>query len=200
MPPRLMYGTKRILFLALLALVVACAPAARDEQASGSLSTTGADRDLKNNASAVSASPETHSTPARSRESSGPGATAPRDANAPRRVSQVPGPSATPAAPAVLELKPESAPVITAYKLSSTTVHPGDAVIGEVFTSSNVASVEARIAGYSLGLNKVGIGRFEFVAGVPNIPWFVAHSYTLELIARNARGDATKQSVPINIR
>jgi hypothetical protein len=97
-------------------------------------------------------------------------------------------------------LPPDAAPVITSYTLSSTTLHAGDVVTGEVATSSNVASVEARIAGYSVGLTKVGVGRFGFVGTVPQLPPILYRSYELEFIARNTRGDATKQSVPISVR
>jgi hypothetical protein len=70
---------------------------------------------------------------------------------------------------------------------------------GEVLTSSNVASVEARIAGYSFGLAKVGVGRFAFSGTVPQVPAIFHRTYTLDIIARNSRGDATRQSVPIQI-
>lgn len=71
---------------------------------------------------------------------------------------------------------------------------------GTVETSSNVASVEARIAGYSSSMRKVGVGRFSLSYRVPNLPFFLHRTYTIEVIARNTRGDAVRTSVPITIR
>lgn len=76
----------------------------------------------------------------------------------------------------------------------------GDRVYGTVLTSSNVASVEARVAGYGITLNKVGVGRFSLAYTLGNLPFFVRGTYAMQIIARNARGDQTQQSLPITVR
>jgi hypothetical protein len=118
-------------------------------------------------------------------------------------------PSATPArsvavlppAPKNIERRdPDAPPQILDVAVSQTTVHPGDHIVGRVMTSSNVASVEARIGGYSVGLAKVGIGRFELAYTVGPLPWFVHGNFTMQVIARNTRGDKTTRAVPLTVR
>lgn len=84
--------------------------------------------------------------------------------------------------------------------ISKTTVHGGDTVSGEVVTSSNVASVELRIAGFSMTMPKTGPGHFALSYTVPNVPFFLHKTYTMNVIARNARGDAASTSLPIAVR
>ncbi|MBV9264051.1 MAG: hypothetical protein JO324_06990 [Candidatus Eremiobacteraeota bacterium] len=94
---------------------------------------------------------------------------------------------------------PDAAPQILAVSMSETTVHPGDDVSGNVVTSSNVASVQARIGGYAVTLTKVGIGRFALTYHV-GVPWFVRGNFTMHVIARNTRGDTVARSIPIRLR
>ena len=96
--------------------------------------------------------------------------------------------------------KPSSAPQIVAMSISSPVVHTGQVVSGTVETSTNVASVEARIGGYSSPLHKVGAGRFVLTYRVPYVPFFLKKTYTVLLIARNTRGDAVTTSFPITVR
>jgi len=84
--------------------------------------------------------------------------------------------------------------------MSAPVVYGGDVVSGTVETSSNVASVEARIGGYGTQMRKVGVGRFALSYRVPKLPFFLHRTYTLEIIARNTRGDAATSSVPITVR
>ncbi len=84
--------------------------------------------------------------------------------------------------------------------MSKTEVQSGDRVVGRVTTSSNVASVEARIGGYSVALAKVGVGRFELAYTVGPLPWFVRGNFTMQVIARNTRGDKTTRAVPLKVR
>jgi len=84
--------------------------------------------------------------------------------------------------------------------VSETDVHPGDHVFGRVVTSSNVASVEARIGGYAVSLVKVGVGRFELRYTVGPLPWFIHGNFTMQVIARNTRGDATTRALPLTVR
>ncbi|HEV2261079.1 MAG TPA: hypothetical protein VGR69_02175 [Candidatus Rubrimentiphilum sp.] len=103
-------------------------------------------------------------------------------------------PSAVPLRP------PEAPPEITALSISSPVVSGGQIVTGVVQTSSNVASVEARIGGYSASLTKVGVGRFALAYRVPDLPLFLHRTYQVEVIARNARGDAASSTIPVTVR
>ena len=49
-------------------------------------------------------------------------------------------------------------------------------------------------------MQKVGVGRFVLSYRVPNLPFFLHRTYTIEVTARNTRGDAATGSVPITIR
>jgi hypothetical protein len=97
-------------------------------------------------------------------------------------------------------MPPNAAPQILDVAVSETTVHPGDRVYGRVVTSSNVASVEARIGGYAMSLVKTGVGRFELTYTVGPLPWFVRGNFTMQVIARNTRGDAVTRVVPLTVR
>lgn len=95
---------------------------------------------------------------------------------------------------------PNAPPRILALSLSTPVAHGGQIVSGTVETSSNVASVEARIGGYSSNMQKVGVGKFTMSYRVPNLPFFLHRTYSVEIIARNTRGDAVRSFVPITIR
>jgi len=107
-----------------------------------------------------------------------------------------PSPSPT---PGVLMLAPDAPPRIITLSVSKTTVHPGDTVLSSVETSSNVASVEVRVAGYSMNMSKVGVGHFALTYTVPSVPFFLSGTYALQVIARNTRGDQAQRSVPIKV-
>ena len=102
--------------------------------------------------------------------------------------------------PAVPMVAPDAPPQITGISLSTSVAHPGQIVSGTVTTSSNVASVVARIAGYAQPLAKVGLGRFVLTYHVPNLPPFLRRTYTIEVIARNTAGAAVTGGIPITIR
>jgi len=97
-------------------------------------------------------------------------------------------------------LQPDAAPQILAISVSETTVKPGDRVSGSVITSSNVASVQARIGGYAVSLLKVGVGRFALTYTVGPLPWFVHGTFTMYVIANNARGAAVERAIPLHVR
>lgn len=109
-------------------------------------------------------------------------------------------PVASPSPVPVALLPPSAAPRILRVDLSSTTVSGGDTVRGIVVTSSNVASVEARIASYSIGLSKVGVGRFALRYVVPSLPFFVHATYDMQVIARNTAGERAERTIPITVR
>lgn len=100
----------------------------------------------------------------------------------------------------VPHLAPDAAPQILDVSVSETDVHPGDRVFGRVVTTSNVASVEARIGGYAMSLVKVGVGRFELTYTVGPLPWFVRGNFTMQVIARNTRGDTATRAIPLTVR
>jgi hypothetical protein len=99
-----------------------------------------------------------------------------------------------------MALPPNAPPKILKVSLSQTTVHGGDVVSGYVRTSTNVASVELRIAGFSISMPKTAIGRFELSYTVPSLPFFLHRTYPMNIIARNTRGDEATTNVPITVR
>jgi hypothetical protein len=165
-------------------------------------------------AALVSCSRGTHATnPSQSPQggaSASPAATAAPSPTAPATapvITPTPGPSGRPteaAAPPIAKpvprLAPDAAPRILAIAVSETTVRPGDRVSGRVVTSSNVASVEARIGGYAMSLSKTGVGRFALTYTVGPLPWFIRGNFTLQVIARNAHGDAATRAIPLTVR
>jgi len=72
--------------------------------------------------------------------------------------------------------------------------------VGTVETTSNVASVEARIATFSVGVPKIGVGRFALKYVVPNVPFFFHGTYEMTLIARNTAGNAVQRVIPITVQ
>lgn len=104
------------------------------------------------------------------------------------------------ALPGVVKESPDAPPRILALSLSTPVAHGGDVVSGFVETSSNVASVEARIGGYSSSMRKIGVGKFALTYRVPRLPFFLHRTYSIQVIARNPRGDAVTSAVPFTIR
>jgi hypothetical protein len=100
----------------------------------------------------------------------------------------------------ITRLPSDAAPQILDVAVSETTVHPGDRVVGRIITTSNVASVQARIGGYAVSLVKTGVGRFELAYTVGQLPWFIRGNFTLQVIARNTRGDAVTRAIPLTVR
>jgi hypothetical protein len=97
-------------------------------------------------------------------------------------------------------LPPDALPQILWIGLSSTTPHAGDPLAITVLASSNVASVELRVGGYGMSMNKTDAGHFESTTQVPSLPFFMNHNVTLQIIARNSAGIAIEQDVPIQAR
>jgi hypothetical protein len=110
------------------------------------------------------------------------------------------GPVATPnAPPPVVMLPPDAAPQIQWISLSSTTPRSGDTLAVTVLASSNVASVELRVGGYGMGMNKTDVGRFQSTSEVPKLPFFMNHNVTLQVIARNTAGVAIEQDIALQV-
>jgi hypothetical protein len=97
-------------------------------------------------------------------------------------------------------LPPDALPQILWIGLSSTTPHAGDSLAVAVVASSNVASVELRVGGYGMSMNKTDAGHFESASQVPSLPLFMNHNVTLQIIARNSAGISIEQGVPIQVR
>lgn len=116
-------------------------------------------------------------------------------------VSPAPSAAPTPTAfVAVPRLPPDAPPRIVSVNVSETTVRSGDTVSGTVVTSSNVASVEVRVASYGMSLAKTGVGRFTLAYTLGSLPFFVRGTYQMKIIARNSRGDAAQATLPITVR
>lgn len=101
---------------------------------------------------------------------------------------------------APVRLPSNAPPRIETVSISAQTVHSGDTVHGIVITSSNTASVEARVVNYSISVPKVGVGRFVLTYKVPWIPFFWDGTYQMILIARNTAGVQARRSIPITVR
>lgn len=102
--------------------------------------------------------------------------------------------------PPVIRVPPNAPPRILAMSLSSPVAHGGDVVTGTVETSSNVASVEARVGGYGQVMKKIGVGKFTMTYRVPKLPFFLHRTYLIQVIARNSSGLAVSSAIPITIR
>ncbi len=107
--------------------------------------------------------------------------------------------SATPTASSVPVLAPDEKPAIVDISISATNLHSGDVVSGTVITSSNVASVEARVKSYSAALTRLGVGRFALSMRVPALPFFLRGRYQLQVIARNAAGAVAEEDFPVSV-
>jgi len=94
---------------------------------------------------------------------------------------------------------PKAPPRIIAVDIASI-VHAGQHVTGRVTTTSNVASVEVRVASYSIVMQKTGVGRFAMDYAVADVPFFLRGTYTMHVIARNAAGDRDERAIPLTIQ
>jgi len=112
----------------------------------------------------------------------------PAAAHRARVVSSVATPAANPQAPKIL-----------AIQLNKTDVRGGDVVSGTVVTSLSVASVEARIGGFGIGVPKVGPGRFALTYTVPYLPFFWHRGFAFDIVARNTAGEAAHRTITINV-
>lgn len=100
----------------------------------------------------------------------------------------------------VLMLPPNAPPQITATRLSAAVVHPGQTVNGVVETSSNVASVVARVGTFTQAMRKSGVGRFTMNVRVPHVPFFMRGRWMVSFYAKNTAGVQVVTSLPITVR
>ncbi len=128
-----------------------------------------------------------------------------------RRVAAVPRETARPtpvpatpvaatAPPAPLVAPPDAPPHILSVEIEPRVIGSGDTITGRVVASSNVASVEARLGGYGVNMTKVAPGTFAMRYTTGDIPFFLHRTYTIDVIARNARGDTDTREIPITVR
>jgi hypothetical protein len=96
---------------------------------------------------------------------------------------------------------PNASPRIIDIIMPTYTVRGGESVTGDVIASSNVASVEVRVANFAKSMDKIAPGVFTVTITVPRLPFFLRHrTYTLHVIARNARGDGVTRDVAVTVR
>ena len=81
------------------------------------------------------------------------------------------------------------------------TVRSGSLVSGTVTTSSNVGSVEVRLGSTGTWAVHSGVGLYTLSYRVPKLPFFLkGHVFTLQIIARNARGDSAERDVGVTVQ
>jgi hypothetical protein len=96
---------------------------------------------------------------------------------------------------------PHGYPAITSVSISSTEIHAGRPVHGDVQTSANVRYVEARIDYRSVALHETGPGTFTLDYTVPWwLPPWLRHGYTLQIIARSIDGVETARDIAITVK
>ena len=84
--------------------------------------------------------------------------------------------------------------------VNETSIQPGRVWMGRVVTSTNVASVELRTESFSFVADRRAFGVFSFSQTVLDMIPQYRRAYTLQIIARNTRGDTDARFVPIVIR
>lgn len=120
-------------------------------------------------------------------------------------ASGAPGASPPPAGaahsdePAVTLALPHAPPRILAIAVSASKVRGGDIVIGNVRTTSNVASVEIRVEGFSTSMLRRSIGEFTVNYPVPFLPPWLHRTYPVLVIARNADGVKETRTLQITV-
>ena len=95
---------------------------------------------------------------------------------------------------------PADSPAIVRVWLSEVDMRPGDEWSGQITTTTNVASLEARVAIFSLNVRRTDYGQFAFSLRVPPVPLLYRGKRTLALIARNAGGDEVVEDFQIRLR
>jgi hypothetical protein len=91
-----------------------------------------------------------------------------------------------------------SAPSIYAVEMSTHVVSAGQTIFGHVSTSDDVASVEARVQGFSALLSKRSAGDFALQYRLPSfIPGFLRGTYTVRVIARTTEGVQAVRELPV---
>jgi hypothetical protein len=87
---------------------------------------------------------------------------------------------------------------IVSVALSSNIVHPGDNVTGDVVTSSNAASVTARVSAFSVAVPKVAPGKFHLEMKLPSVP-LPPGDTKLTITAVRTDGKSTTREIAITV-
>ncbi len=104
-----------------------------------------------------------------------------------------------PARPAAVVAAPHAPPRIIVMWISSTDIAPNKTISSFITTTTNVASVEARVQALSMNVPRTDFGQFSVTYKVPPLPSFLKRTYDLQVIARNADGVAIVAYVPIRV-
>ncbi|HEY5095360.1 MAG TPA: hypothetical protein VII69_09615 [Candidatus Eremiobacteraceae bacterium] len=87
---------------------------------------------------------------------------------------------------------------IVSVLLSSNIVHPGDKVTGDVVTSSNAASVTARVSAFSVAVPKIAPGKFHLEMKLPSLP-LPPGDTKLTITAVRTDGKSTTREIAITV-
>jgi hypothetical protein len=105
----------------------------------------------------------------------------------------------TPSPAAQVAAAPIGAPQILGATVSPDVVSTGTKVAATVRTTPEVVSVVAKVAGQSIAVPKIGVGRFAGTTTVPWIPPFFHGNYPVTFVAVNARGVSTQAAVNVHV-
>jgi hypothetical protein len=96
---------------------------------------------------------------------------------------------------------PHGYPEIKSFTISTTQIHPGRPVRGDVVTSENVHYVEARVDYREVPMREEAPGKFTLSYTVPWwLPPWLRRGYTLQIIARSVDGVEISRTIPITVR
>jgi hypothetical protein len=95
--------------------------------------------------------------------------------------------------------EPHAPPRILAVAVSPSRVRAGQVVSGHVRTTSNVASVEIRVEGFSASMLRRSIGDFTLNYSVPFLPPWLHRKYPVLVIARNVDGVSETRTIEITV-
>jgi hypothetical protein len=96
---------------------------------------------------------------------------------------------------------PHGYPAIKSVSISTTQIHAGRPVHGDVETSDNVRYVEVRVDYHSVAMRQYGPGKFSLDYTVPWwLPPWLRHGYDLQVIARSIDGVETVRDIAITVR
>jgi hypothetical protein len=112
-------------------------------------------------------------------------------------------PAASPSAavqPTPLVLPADAPPQIVAVELSDPVFHSGERVSGTVITSTNVTTVEVRVANQQRALPETAPGIFSMSYTMPKIPFFLRGTYVAHIIALSGSGASAEKDVSVSLR
>jgi hypothetical protein len=69
-----------------------------------------------------------------------------------------------------------------------------------VITSTNVAAVEIRMGGHIARIPRADFGVWQASYRIPQVPFFMRHRYTAQVVAMNSAGIEAAREITISIR